>query len=135
MNQKQWKSDILYIEGVGQGLMMGPCVIGRASFSKTGRTIYFHNRAYRPTKGGYKSNYYDVETGVRVWISNPKRNGGDTLYPQNIDIEPDVQEKYWTKIRRMPEMVGTLQIRSEGKYSKRRPEPVVGRQRIHGRKK
>lgn len=38
---------------------------------------------------GFKSNYYDLDTGQDYWISGPKRAGGDALYGGNIPIEID----------------------------------------------
>jgi hypothetical protein len=29
---------------------------------------------------GFKSNYFDVETGEHYWISGPRRDGKDALY-------------------------------------------------------
>jgi hypothetical protein len=98
------KSRIMYIEYKGDGLV-GPARIGRVTFSKTGQTIYYRGRSFQSLKGkGFKSNYYDVETGEHYWISGPKRAGGDALYGGStpIEIDDDVREEYWRKIRRQP---------------------------------
>ena len=119
------KPRIMYIEGVGEGLMIGPNHIGRCTFSNTGRTVYYKGREFHRLgayRCGYKCNHYDKATGAEYWISAPKKNGQDTLYPGIVEIDADVQEEYWTQIRQMPEMVGTTQFRSEGKYSKRQPK-------------
>jgi hypothetical protein len=52
-------------------------------------------------------NYYDVDTSEDYWISGPKRNGGDRWYGGNspIEIDEDVREEYWQKIRRQPTRV------------------------------
>ena len=97
----------MYIEDKSGGLL-GPARIGRVTFSKTGRTIYYRGRSFQSLKGlGFKSNYYDVETGDHFWISGPKRNGEDALYGGNapIDIDEDVREEYWREIRGQPERV------------------------------
>jgi hypothetical protein len=99
------KSRIMYIEYKGDGLA-GAARIGRVTFSKTGRTIYYQGRSYQSLKGaGFKSNYYDVETGEHYWISGPKRDGGDALYGGStlIEIDEDVREEYWRDIRGQPE--------------------------------
>lgn len=90
----------MYIEDKSGGLT-GPARIGRVSFSKTGRTIYYGGKEFRSQKGGYKSNYYEVESGDRFWITGPKRNGSDALYATHVlpQIDEDVREEYWQKIR------------------------------------
>ena len=101
------KSRILYIEDKSDGLV-GPARIGRVTFSKTGRSLYYRGRTFRSLKGlGFKANYYDVETGDHFWISGPKRKGRDALYggATPIEIDDDAREEYWTKIRKQPERV------------------------------
>ncbi len=101
------KTRIMYIEDQS-GDLTGPARIGRVSFSKTGRTIYYRGRSFQSLKGlGFKANYYDLQTGDHFWISGPKRNGGDTLYGSGapIEIDEDVREEYWRDIRRQPERV------------------------------
>jgi hypothetical protein len=96
---------IMYIE-CKAGALTGAARIGRVTFSKTGRTIYYHGQRFQSLKGaGFKSNYFDVDSGVDYWISGPKRAGGDALYGGStpIDIDEDVREEYWTTIRRQPE--------------------------------
>jgi hypothetical protein len=90
----------MYIEDKSGGLI-GPARIGRVSFSKTGRTIYYRGKEFRSLKGGYKANYYEVESGGRFWISGPKRDGGDALYATHVlpEIDDDVREEYWREIR------------------------------------
>ena len=92
---------IMYVEYKGNGLA-GTAPIGRVTFSKTGSTLYYDGCEFRSLKGGYKANYYDVATGERFWISGCKRNGNDTLYPGDIEIDEDVREQYWTVIRKRP---------------------------------
>lgn len=79
--------------------------IGRVSMSKSGATLYYNGREFRSLKGGYKANYYDVESGESFWISGCKRDGGDGLYASNkpVWIDEDVREEYWSLIRGMPE--------------------------------
>jgi hypothetical protein len=98
---------IMYIECKAGGLT-GPARIGRVTFSQTGRTLYCRGQKFQSLKGaGFKSNYYDVETGEDYWISGPKRNGGDALYGGNssIEIDDDVREEYWRLIRRQPDRI------------------------------
>lgn len=94
----------MYIESKADGLT-GPARIGRVTFSKTGRTLYYGGRSFRSLKGaGYKSNYFDVETGDEYWISGPRKDGVDRLYgePTPVVIDDDVREEYWKTIRGRP---------------------------------
>lgn len=94
------RSRIMYIEDKSGGLI-GPARIGRVTFSKTGRTLYYRGRSFQSLKGGYKSNFFDTETGSLFWISGPKRDGTDRLYGERIPIEidQDVREEYWRETR------------------------------------
>jgi len=96
------QSRIMYIEDKSDGLI-GPGRIGRVLFSKTGRSVYYAGRTLQRIKGGgFKSNYFDVESGVEFWISGCKKRGGDRLYGGLIEIDDDVREEYWVSIRGMP---------------------------------
>lgn len=95
------KTRIMYIECKAEG-MVGPARIGRVTFSKTGATLYYAGKSFQSLKGsGFKSNYFDIETGDRYWISGPKRNGQDSLYAAHTkpEIDEDVRDEYWSKIR------------------------------------
>jgi hypothetical protein len=115
------KNKIMYIEYKGDSLAV-PGRIGRVQFSKTGKTIYYNGRKLQSLKGGYKANYYDVETGEEFWVSGCKQEGDDTLYPGIIEIDEDVREEYWREIRKLPENAHLISIRTKGKYSKRQPK-------------
>jgi hypothetical protein len=97
----------MYIE-CKAGSLTGVARIGRVTFSQTGRTLYYHGQKFQSLKGaGFKSNYFNVETGEDYWICGPKRNGGDALYGGNspIEIDDDVREDYWRLIRRQPHRI------------------------------
>ena len=97
------KSRIMYIESKAEGLN-GPARIGRVTFSKTGRTLYYRDRAFKSLEGkGHKANYFEVESGDHYWISGPRKDGGDRLYISSlpVEIDDDVSEEYWTTIRGM----------------------------------
>ena len=54
--------------------------------------------------GGFKANYFDVDTHKEYWISGPKRNGEDGLCGSRpTPIDDDVREEYWTTIRQRPD--------------------------------
>jgi hypothetical protein len=96
-----------YTDQLVEGGLTGPARIGRVTFSKTAATLYYQGRSLQSLKGGgFKSNYFDIETGGHFWISGPKKNGQDSLYATNIatEIDEDVREEYWTDIRKKPEL-------------------------------
>ena len=98
------KSRIMYIENKSNGLT-GPARIGRVELSKTGRTLRYRGRTFQSLKGqGFKSNYCELETHEEYWISGPHRDGQDRLYGERVpvEIDEDVREEYWTKIRHLP---------------------------------
>jgi hypothetical protein len=109
------KPRIMYIERKA-GEISGPARIGRVTFSKSGRSIYYRRQCFKLFKGGFKSNCFDVDTGDEYWISGCKRNGGDRLYPGKIEIDDDIREEYWTEIRQKPEARAVKVIRCPGKY-------------------
>ena len=107
----------MYIEGKA-GELTGSARIGRVTFSKTGKTIYYNGQRFRSLKGdGFKANYYDVDTGEDYWISGPKKNGADRLYGERlpIKIDEDVAEEYWTTIRN--ELTGEMSEKNKNKNS------------------
>ena len=100
------KPRIMYVERKADSLN-GEARIGRVSFSKTGKTLIYRGKTFKSIKGGYKANYYEEESGDEYWISGCKKSGADRLYKSNlpIEIDEDVREEYWTKIRELPENV------------------------------
>ncbi|HEX3917898.1 MAG TPA: hypothetical protein VHW60_11220 [Caulobacteraceae bacterium] len=95
------RSRIMYIEDKSQGLN-GPARIGRVYFSKTGRSLTYRGQTFRSLGGGYKANYFDVDTGDQYWISGPRKDGQDRLSPQStqpVEIDEDVREEYWRDVR------------------------------------
>lgn len=96
------KTRIMYIESKADGLN-GPARIGRVTFSKTGRSISYRGRSFQSLDGkASKANYADVETGEQFWISGPRKDGKDRLYPSSampVEIDDDVRDEYWTSIR------------------------------------
>ena len=94
------QSRIMYIEYKGSGLT-GPARIGRVTFSRTGRTLYYGGKKFQKIGSGYKWNCVDVETKERYWISGCRRDGADRLYGEStpVEIDDDVRMEYWTEIR------------------------------------
>lgn len=99
------QSRIMYIERKA-GNLVGDALIGRVSFSKTGKTIYYKDKVFQSLKGaGFKANYIEINSNEDYWISGPKRDGSDRLYNERIPVSIDegVWEEYWTVIRGLSE--------------------------------
>ena len=110
------KTRIMYVEDKSGGIT-GPARIGRVTFSKSGKSVYYRNLTLQSLSGaGFKANYFDAETGERYWISGCRKDGNDTLYPGVVEIDEDVREEYWTEIRRQPDKKHLTSFRSPGKH-------------------
>lgn len=108
----------MYIEYKGDGIV-GPARIGRVTYSKTGKSLYYGGQSFTTLNGdGFKANYVNDEAGDHYWISGCKKDGTDALYSTTVEIDEDVREEYWTQIRNRPEMRGVASFRAVGKYSK-----------------
>jgi hypothetical protein len=91
--------------------------IGRVEYSRSGKSLHYDGRTFQTLAGrGFKANYFDTESGAYYWISGCKRRGNDSLYPITVEIDPDVREEYWLKVRKEPSQVSTTSFRCQGKY-------------------
>ena len=93
------KTQILYVELKSGFSDNGPAWIGKGSFSKTGKTIYFNGHAFQ--KGnGIRGNHFDIETWDEYWISGVKINGTDrhSAGSGTIQIDENTVEDYLTLI-------------------------------------
>jgi hypothetical protein len=112
------KSRIMYVEQKGDQIS-GPARIGRVRYSKTGKSLYYRGRMFQSQKGsGFKSNFFDTETGEAYWISGCKKDGTDSLYSGTVEIDEDVREEYWRDIRGSQKKQRGSSIRDIGKYSR-----------------
>ena len=108
----------MYIERKA-GNLTGAARIGRVSFSKTWRTLYYRGLTFQSLRGaGYKASHFELESDEEYWVSGPKKSGQDTLYSGVVEIDEDVREEYWLQIRQLPERVNDMSYRSEGKHSR-----------------
>ena len=106
----------MYIEYKGGGLI-GAARIGRVTFSKSGKSVYYDGKRFDSLKGrGFKANYCDSETAEHYWISGCKKDGTDALYSTTIEIDEDAREEYWTEIRNKPEAKEISSLRGASKY-------------------
>jgi len=107
---------VMWIEYKGEGLA-GPARIGWVKISQRGKRIDYHGRSFRTLNGhGFKSNYYDMETGEEYWISGCRKDGCNALYNTDVEIDPDAIQEYWLNIRKKPENVKVKKFRAMGKY-------------------
>lgn len=92
------KPEIKYIELKSGHGDSGPAWIGLASFSKSGKTIYFNNKAFYNLGGSGVDggNYADWETREEYWISSPKKNMADrhTFGSGKIFVEKRILDDY-----------------------------------------
>ena len=101
---KTGRSKIMYIE-CKAGNLTGDARIGRVTFSKSGKSIYYRDLKFQSLKGaGFKANYFEVESGDEYWISGCKKDGSNRLYGERtpVEIDKDVREEYWTEIKKQP---------------------------------
>ncbi len=101
-SEQGMRKRIMYIEDKSESLN-GPARIGYVEFSKSGKSIKYKGRIYQTLSGGgFKANYFDTDTGEHFWISGPRRDGRDRLYPESslpVEIDEDAAEEYWRDIR------------------------------------
>jgi hypothetical protein len=94
----------MYIESKAEGLQ-GPARIGRVTFTKSGKGIYYKGREFYRING-FKANYAEIGTRAEYWISGPRKDGRDRLYRPSglpVEIDDDVREEYWRDIREQPQ--------------------------------
>jgi hypothetical protein len=75
----------------------GPAWIGRVTFSKTGRSIYYRGRELARMKGGgISGNYMDVATREEFWVSGVKRRRSNRHWAGSgpVEIDDDVRAEY-----------------------------------------
>jgi hypothetical protein len=121
------KTAIKYIEQKTDGLR-GVGRIARVRLSKTGKTIYWDERTLSPLEGfGFKANYFDTDNYEEFWISNPRKDGNDSLFPATIEIDDDVRESYWLEIRSEASRITKTEYKSSGKSKRERLEKSVRR--------
>jgi hypothetical protein len=99
------ESRIMYVELKTGYSDDGPAWIGKAFFSKTGRSVYFNGLLF--SKGGRNGgNHYEVLSGDEYWISGIKKRGDNRHWAGNgkVEIDKGVVEEYLevTKLSTLP---------------------------------
>ena len=99
----------MYIESKSGGHSdHGPAWIGRVYFNQTGKTLTYRGKKFQKGRRGSCANYRDIETCEGYWITGAKKNGENRYgwaRGTPVEIDEDVREEYWIKIRNMPEKV------------------------------
>lgn len=106
---------VMWIEYKGNGIV-GPARIGWVKVLDKGKRLDYGNQAFRTLRGGgFKSNYYGIETHEKYWISGCRKDGRDALYNTEVEIDDDALEEYWINIRKQPENKAVRRIAALGK--------------------
>ena len=88
----------MYIECKSENHDDGPARIGRVTFSKTGRTIYYNGKSFQSCNGqGIGANYFEVDTGDEYWISGVRKDRQDRLYGgclHEVEVDDDAKAEY-----------------------------------------
>ncbi|MEL6769472.1 MAG: hypothetical protein AAFP18_00215 [Bacteroidota bacterium] len=90
-------SRIVYIELKTGYNGDGPARIGRVTFSKSGRSLYYRGQRFERIRGGGAAgNYYEVESGDEYWISGIKTDGRDRHWAGSgrVHVDEDVRDEY-----------------------------------------
>ena len=90
------RTRMMYVElksGYGDN---GPAWIGRVTFSKSGRSIFYRGRELIRISGGVSGNYMDVQTREEFWVSGVKRSGSNRDWAGSgpVQIDDDVRAEY-----------------------------------------
>jgi hypothetical protein len=99
-------TEIMYIELTGGERRRTEWAhIGRVSFSKTGKTIYYDGRRLNGMGRGW---YRDEESGETFWAHCARADGRDRggkakLGSFPVAIDEDVRKEYWNDVRGEPE--------------------------------
>ena len=106
----------MWIEYKGEGIV-GPARIGWVEVKERGKKLIYREQSFRSLRGGgFKSNYYDVETREEYWITGCRKDGRNALYSTEVEVDEDALEEYWIGIRNEPAKRKTNRFRASGKY-------------------
>jgi hypothetical protein len=96
---------LMYVELKSGYSDNGPAWIGMVEFSRTGRTAYFNDKAFKKV-AGVGANFYDLETGDGYWITGIKKDSFNRHWAGSgkVMIDKDVVDEYldiveWSSLR------------------------------------
>jgi len=105
----------MWIEYKGNDIV-GPARIGWVRVRDKGKRLDYGERSFRTLRGGgFKSNYYDIDTREEYWISGCRKDGRDALYSTTVEIDEDALEEYWVNILKQPENKAVRRMSAMGK--------------------
>jgi hypothetical protein len=85
---------------------VGVARIGRVTFSKTGRTIYYHGKSLQSLNGaGFKGNFMTSKVEKGIGFLAQRKTVLMDFAGRPTPIDPDVREQYCTIIRKQPSKV------------------------------
>ena len=108
---------VMWIEHKGDDGIVGPVRIGWVDVRHGGKKIVYRDQVFLSLRGrGFKSNFYDRETGDHYWISGCRKDGRNALYGTSVEIDEDAREEYWVRIRNRPDERKSRSFRASGKH-------------------
>ena len=107
-------SQIMYIARIGPAGQTEWARIGRVTFSRSGRTLYYDGRSL---SGQGQPWYRDDETGELFVISRARKDGLDHSEGRKrgsfpAEIDDDVLHEYWARVRGEPDRTHERTVRS-----------------------
>ena len=92
---KGLKRRVMYVESKGKPIDGAHGRIGWVTFSKSGSTVYYRDRALRKASG-ISGNFFDIDTREEFWISGVKKRGSNAHYaqPVKVVVDDDAVEEY-----------------------------------------
>jgi hypothetical protein len=108
------KAELMYIALLDPAGRTQWARIGRVALSKSGRTLYYKGRELR---GEGQPWYADTETGEMFHVQRARKDGLDRSEGRKrgsfpVEIDDDVREEYWTRLRGEPKRRHERLIRS-----------------------
>ena len=91
------KKRVIYIENKDGEIDGVNARIGWATFSKSGRSVYYREKTLkRAIRGGIRGNHFDEATGEEYWISGIKKRGSNTHWAESatVAVDDDALEEY-----------------------------------------
>jgi len=89
------EAKLMYVELKSGYSDDGPAYIGKAFFSKTGKSVYFNGLTFsKHSRGG--GNYFDIINGEYYWISGIKKRGTNRHWAGHgkIKIDKNAVDEY-----------------------------------------
>ena len=88
---------VMYVENKDGNIDEYRAHIGWVTFSKTGKTVYYKDKALNRLKGGgVLGNHMDQATGEEYWVSGIKKRGSNVHWAEStsVKINDDAREEY-----------------------------------------